>query len=96
MMDDGFIPPVGGSQQQSISNDLINPTPADFQQQGPDAMDPTGVWSKFLSTPGHPATQKQVQAFIGGLLKQLGNQIQNEMKRAKKAEERMKRALNGE
>jgi len=97
MMDDGFIPPVGGSQQQNVSEDLINPPPSEFQkEQGPDPMDPTGVWSKFLSTPGHHATKKQVQAFVGGLIKQLGDQIQNELKRAKKAEERMKRALEGQ
>lgn len=96
-MDDGFIPPVGGNQQASYAEDLINPPPSQFQQpQGSDPMDPTGVWTKFLSTPGHPATQQQVQAFVGGLIKQLGLQIQNEMARAKKTAERMKRALEGQ
>jgi hypothetical protein len=58
-------------------------------------MDPTGVWAKFLSVPGHPATPKDIQMFIQGLLKSFSLLIQQSNEAAQRASDQAKQALNG-
>ncbi len=60
------------------------------------SIDPTGVWAKFLSTPGHPATAQDVKMFINGLLKSFGILIQQNQRAMERAKREMKRAEKGE
>ncbi|GEM_PF-5351197 len=59
-------------------------------------IDPTGVWTKFLSASGTPATPEQVKAFIQGILKTFNLLIQQQQKAAARAHERMKKVIEGE
>lgn len=67
--------------------------PANFSQ--PANIDPTGVWTRFLSTPGHPANAKEVQMFIGTLLRFFSVMIQQQQDAAKKASDHLKRVEEG-
>ncbi len=78
------IPPVSGS-------DSVG---ANFASQK--SIDPTGVWTKFLSTPGNPATAKDVKKFIDGLLKSFSVLIQQAQRAAERAKREMKKAEKGE
>ncbi len=70
-----------------------SPPPA-LASAGPNSMDPTGVWAKFLSSPGHPATPKDIQMFIQGLLKSFNVLIQQSDAAAKRASDQIKQSLN--
>lgn len=59
-------------------------------------LDPTGIWTKFLSSGGMTATPDQVKAFIQGLLKSFNLIIQQQLKAAARAHEKMKKAIEGE
>lgn len=59
-------------------------------------IDPTGIWTKFLSTPGNPATPNDVKKFIQGLLKSFGVLIQQNQKAMERARREMKKAERGE
>ena len=59
-------------------------------------IDPTGVWTKFLSSGGQQATPKEVHAFINGILKNLNAIIQQQAKQAAEDARRMKRAIQGQ
>ena len=83
----------------------VNPyplTPANQQPTPPSGgapgvnLDPTGVWTKFLSSGSMPATQEEVNAFIKGLLKTFNLLIQQQQKAAARAHEKMKKVIEGE
>ncbi len=59
-------------------------------------IDPTGAWSKFLSTPGNVATPEEVKLFMQGLLKMFNVIIQQQTAAAHRAAEQMKKAEEGE
>ena len=61
------------------------------------AMDPAGVWARFLSMQGtQQVSVEQVQTFIEQLNKSLQIVIQQNDAHMKKALERMKRAQEGD
>ena len=72
----------------------ITPEPGQFPQSG-DSLDPTGTWAAFLGRSGTPATPQDVKTFIAGMLKMFNVLIQQELKAAKKANEKLKRAAEG-
>ena len=59
-------------------------------------LDPTGVWTKFLSAGGMPATPEEVNTFVKGILKTFNLLIQQQQKAAARAHEQMKKAIQGE
>ncbi|MEN9343923.1 MAG: hypothetical protein RLZZ453_710 [Chlamydiota bacterium] len=59
-------------------------------------VDPSGVWTAFLSQGGHPPTPEQVKLFLQSLMKQMSLQIQHELQLQKEAARRLRRALEGE
>ena len=70
-------------------------TPQNQPDQLPTSyMDPTGAWATFLSSAGTPATAEQVKQFINGMLKMF-NLLIEENEEAKKASQRLKRAIEG-
>lgn len=79
------FPPPGSTTPVSASN-----------YESENSIDPTGVWTKFLSTPGHPATAKDVKLFMNGLLKSFGVLIQQNQRAMERAKREMKRAERGE
>jgi hypothetical protein len=85
--DPSAVPPVSASSAGA-------PTAGNFSSDK--SIDPSGVWSKFLSTPGHPATAKDVQMFIQGLMKSFGVLIQQNQRAMERAKREMKRAEKGE
>ena len=59
-------------------------------------LDPTGAWSKFLSTPGHPASADDVKMFMQGMLRMFNIIIQQQNDAYQRANEKLKRAIEGE
>ena len=59
-------------------------------------VDPSGAWAKFLSTPGNPATAKEVQLFMNGLLKFFNVMIQQQQAATKRALDQLKKVAKGE
>lgn len=59
-------------------------------------VDPSGAWAKFLSTPGNPATAKDVQLFMNGLLKFFNVMIQQQQAATKRALDKLKKVAKGE
>jgi len=59
------------------------------------SLDPTGAWTRFLSTPGHPASPKDVEMFIQGLLRMFDLLIQQQTEQAQKAAEKLKKVAEG-
>ena len=72
------------------------PAPSTGNFSSDSSIDPTGVWTKFLSTPGHAATAKDVKTFIEGLLKSFGVLIQQNQKAMERAKRQMEKAAKGE
>lgn len=65
-------------------------------QQTTSWEDPTGVWTKFLSTGGSQATPEQVQSFLSTLLKFFSKVIlQQSEEAAKRSAKQMKDAIEG-
>lgn len=60
------------------------------------SLDPTGAWSKFLSTPGHIATPEEVKMFMQGMLKMFNILIQQQNAAYKRSNEQLKKAAEGE
>ncbi len=61
-------------------------------------VDPTGAWSKFLSSggSGQVATPKEVEMFMQGMLKMFNVIIQQQNEAYKRANEKLKRAAQGD
>lgn len=59
-------------------------------------IDPTGTWSKFLSTPSAVATPEEVKMFMQGMLKMFNVIIQQQDAAYKRANEKLKKAEEGE
>lgn len=59
-------------------------------------VDPTGAWAKFLGGTGTPATAEEVQKFMQGMLKMFNVLIQQQNEAAKRANEKLKKAIEGE
>ncbi len=59
-------------------------------------VDPTGVWTKFLSSGAGPATPEEVKLFIEGMMKMFNVLIQQQNAAAKRASEKLKKAIEGE
>lgn len=81
------IPPSEPAQQFTPQNQ-----PGKFPTSN---VDPTGAWAAFLSTPGHPASAEQVKVFMQGMLKMFNVLIQQQDAAVKKANERLKRSIEG-
>ena len=64
-------------------------------QQPAQNLDPSWVWSKFLSTPGHVATPQEVKMFMQGLLKMFNVIIQQQNEAYRRANEKLKKAAEG-
>jgi len=80
------IPPTNPSEQPNPSGQF----PTSY-------MDPTGVWAKFLSTPGQPATADEVKRFLGQLMIFFNSVVQAQMDAsAKRALDELKKAEQGE
>lgn len=59
--------------------------------------DPTGVWTRFLSMSGTPASPEEVHIFLSTLLKFFSKIVLEQSDQAaKKAAERMKKAIHGD
>lgn len=92
--------PIDPSKTTPITPHPLNPAnpspppPAGTAQMA--NLDPTGIWTKFLSSGGMPATREQVNAFIQGMLKSFNLIIQQQLKAAARAHEKMKKAIEGE
>ncbi len=74
--------------------------PAAPQPQSPTGeptsyVDPSGAWAKFLSTPNAPATAKEVQLFMNGLLKFFNVVIQQQQDSFKRSIQRLKDSEEG-
>ncbi len=59
-------------------------------------IDPTGAWSKFLSTPSQIATPQEVKMFLQGMMKMFNVIIQQQDAAAKRASDKLKKAEEGE
>lgn len=59
-------------------------------------LDPTGAWSKFLTTPGGVASPEEVKMFINGIMKMFNVIIQQQTEAAKRASQKLKRSIEGE
>ena len=59
-------------------------------------LDPTGAWSRFLSSGGQVATPKEVEMFMQGMLKMFNVIIQQQNEAYKRSNEKLKRAIEGE
>jgi hypothetical protein len=59
-------------------------------------IDPTGVWTKFLSTPGNAASPEDVKLFLQGMLKTFNALIQQQNEAAKRANEQLKKTIQGD
>lgn len=59
-------------------------------------VDPTGVWTKFLSMGGQAATPEEVKLFIQGMMKMFNILIQQQNAAAKRASEKLRKASEGE
>ncbi len=91
--------PINPNESTSSQNFADTPgalPPVSFPAQEGSGVDPTGVWTKFLSTGGHHVTQAQVKQFIDQLCRSMGQHIQNECQRALKALQKAKREINGD
>lgn len=62
----------------------------------PSYIDPTGAWSKFLSTPSQVATPEEVKMFMQGMMKMFNVIIQQQDAAAKRASDKLKKAEEGE
>lgn len=58
-------------------------------------VDPSGVWAKFLSTPGQAASAKDVQMFMNGLLKFFNVLIQQQQASFKRSIDQLKKTEEG-
>lgn len=92
------IEPSQGSPEPPPSPQPIQPPqPGGPQQQGvPSSIDPSGIWSKFLSTSGNIASPEEVKMFMQGLLKMFNVIIQQQNQAAERAARQMKKAEEGE
>ena len=71
----------------------VNPIPPTTPTSN---VDPTGAWSKFLSTPGEAATADQVKQFLQGMMKMFNVIIQQQDAAAKRSAQRLKDAISGD
>jgi hypothetical protein len=62
----------------------------------PSSIDPTGAWSKFLSTPSQVASPEEVKMFIQGMMKMFNVMIQQQDAAAKRAAQKLKKAEEGQ
>jgi hypothetical protein len=70
--------------------------PGNSPQGTSGGIDPSGAWSKFLSTPGHVATPEEVKMFMQGMLKMFNLLIQQQSAAYKRANEQLKKAVKGD
>jgi hypothetical protein len=92
---------IPSNSSQSPSNVPQQPTPPVPENEPPKGasvgnVDPTGVWAKFLSTPGNAASAEDVKMFMQGLLKMFNVLIQQQNQAAQRANEKLKKAIEGE
>lgn len=59
-------------------------------------MDPTGAWSKFLSTPGNAASADDVKMFMQGMLRMFNVLIQQQNEAYQRSNEQLKKAAQGD
>ncbi len=74
----------------------VSPQGQPTSQMPTSYVDPTGAWAKFLSTPGHQASAEDVKVFMQGMLKMFNVLIQQQNEAAKRAAEKLKKAIEGE
>jgi len=58
-------------------------------------LDPSGAWSKFLSTPGNVASPEEVKMFIQGIMKMFNVIIQQQNEAAQRASRHLKDVIEG-
>lgn len=90
------IPPTDPS--QIPPNIPAQPPTGPQEQSSPPTsyVDPTGAWSKFLGTPGNPASADDVKMFMQGILKMFNVLIQQQNEAAKRAADKLKKAIEGD
>ena len=80
----------------SHSNPRVHPPIQPGGQQPTPNVDPTGAWSKFLSTSGNVATPQEVQMFMQGILKMFNVIIQQQNASYHRSNEQLKKAIEGQ
>ena len=65
-------------------------------QQPASNLDPSGAWSKFLSTPSQVATPEEVKMFMQGMLKMFNLIIQQQNAAYQRANEKLRKVAEGE
>ena len=88
--------PIDPSQRAAARRLHNSAGPAGPGVPQPSQIDPTGAWSKFLSTPSQVATPEEVKMFMQGMMKMFNVIIQQQDAAAKRARDKMKKAEQGE
>jgi hypothetical protein len=73
-----------------------NPANQEPISPGGGNVDPTGVWTKFLSAGGMVATPQEVKMFMQGMLKMFNVIIQQQNEAYQRSNEALKKAARGD
>jgi hypothetical protein len=69
--------------------------PSTESQQPSSTVDPTGVWTRFLTTPQGSPTEDDVKKFLQGIMQMFSNIVKRDLAHAKENAEKLRKAAEG-